>query len=148
MAIAWGDWRMARAEQQAAAIVCERYGRPGHTLWFQGHWGFQYYMQNGGALPFGKRDGQRLRGDYLVLAAHGSHIERLSAEHAEPVETIALPALPGVATVWPMGGAGFYSDTMGPLPFAFGFPPPFTFELYRLKHNIQLERPSDGSGTK
>ena len=50
------------------------------------------------------------------------------------VSRIDVPILAPVATVQPIVGAGFYSDSWGPLPFAIGRVPPeryFLFEILR-----------------
>ncbi len=92
-------------------------GRPA-TLWFQGHWGFQYYMEAGGARPLDKRNPQARPGDYLVTPENNTNLSRVPLEVFEPAGTIAIERPFGFVTSNRDAGAGFYADTIGPLPFA------------------------------
>ena len=138
---------MAGAARSAAAdIVTRCRERPG-TPWFQGHWGFQYYMEKAGVAPL---DFHRQEPILRVLSAS------LATAGVIPFDSYQFDAGPGdliiyptntanlnwgipsgpwiypsyyeedviacnwLATMDPSVGAGFYAGVWGPLPFAFG----------------------------
>lgn len=122
--VAVADYFFALAPQTAAQMVCSAYGKQGHRLWFQGHWGFQYYMEKGGAVAL---DLQQLNlktaelkaGDYIAMPSDNSNVSPLD----EPViqqETVSVPVPGGITTMNPPSGSGFYASRWGPLPFAVG----------------------------
>ncbi len=88
VAIAALDTFDAFPEKVCAEISAE-YTRPGpkrSTVWFAGHWGFQYYCERNGMQPlvFGAR-----AGDYVVLPiypAEGFFRPHIGFEVREPVE--------------------------------------------------------------
>src|SRR5262249_7257287 len=49
LALMWTDSAFAYAGRTGAEQVFTRHNEPGHPMWFQGHWGFQYYMEQLGA---------------------------------------------------------------------------------------------------
>lgn len=122
--VAVGDYFFALAPQTAAQTVCGAYLNDGHRLWFQGHWGFQYYMEKGGATALDlqrlNRDAGDLKtGDYIAMPSHNSNVYPLK----EPVvqkETISVQIPGGITTMNPESGSGFYASSWGPLPFAIG----------------------------
>jgi hypothetical protein len=64
------DWRDARAQQQAAALVMKSIDpAPGVTVWFVGHHGFQFYAERQGMRPFIQtKDLAAVKeGDWLVV---------------------------------------------------------------------------------
>ena len=48
---AWADYRLADSARTVAANIRRQVGAAPGGLWFEGHWGFQYYMQQQGAKP-------------------------------------------------------------------------------------------------
>lgn len=124
--VAVGDYFFALAPQTTARTVCATHKEKGHALWFQGHWGFQYYMEQGGARPL---DFKKLNlntadlkaGDYIAMPSHNTNVNPLKEPVTEQ-ETILVPILGGLTTMDKASGSGFYASVIGPLPFAFGFP--------------------------
>jgi hypothetical protein len=118
LSVTYADYSLANAGQSAATSIGRNYA--GVTLWFKGHWGFQYYMEKEGGRPLDTGRTVIAPGDLLVAPSNNTN-------------SLALPpgrfGLVGVQRVAPAGwvttmdsslGAGFYSDLWGPLPFAFG----------------------------
>jgi hypothetical protein len=46
--VAWADLKLADSAREAASALASRFG--GERVWFQGHWGFQYYAEASGLL--------------------------------------------------------------------------------------------------
>ena len=131
---AQADFQQAGAARNAAQRICAQAATATGRLWFEGHWGFQYYMQAAGAWPV---DSSRLKlvpGDRVVVPDQNSNAEPLPAKIATLEQLLAVAAFPWLTTLNTQAGAGFYSDRWGPLPFAFGIIPPEKFYVYVLKN--------------
>lgn len=128
----FADQSYANAQRDAAHQLMEHYAADGHRMWFEGHWGFQYYMQQAGAVPFGFD--QTLHGkDLLVTPSTNTLL--LNDEQRPPhrvIETLTIPMSIPAATVSNPMKAAFYSDYMGPLPYVLGAPPPESYVVRRL----------------
>jgi hypothetical protein len=133
VAVTIADSSLANANRSAARQLAAAYAPPaGRTLWFSGHWGFQYYMQQAGARIW---DGQRAagrRGEVLVIADNNNNQSR-PEEITTPVATVTVAACPWATTMSPTG-AGFYACSYDwrPLPFAFTDVPLESFVVFRL----------------
>jgi 4-amino-4-deoxy-L-arabinose transferase-like glycosyltransferase len=124
--VARSDYLFAAALRQSALQTHELYGHLDHKLWFEGHWGFQYYMAELGeqALDMDKSDHHP--GDYLALPLNNSNVHFPDFPGRR-----VFNYGPGFLTVMNMFiGAGFYSSTHGPLPFVFGPVPPDSVMVY------------------
>jgi 4-amino-4-deoxy-L-arabinose transferase-like glycosyltransferase len=123
LVVAQGDQAFARSARDAAREIVRERGRAGQPLWYQGSWGFQYYMDLEGAKRIDWRDIEVIPGDELVESYSNSGVYVLPRNVLHPVRLyrIAVPAL--ASTLSGEVGAGFYSDSFGPLPYLFGFPP-------------------------
>jgi 4-amino-4-deoxy-L-arabinose transferase-like glycosyltransferase len=130
--VAQSDFLLAVATRQSVRLVCANYKSSAGNLWFQGHWGFQYYMEQAGAWAPDVKHLRLRPGDTLAL----------------PMNNVALPlnmkdmVLQGTLFVsgprwfstWntPIG-AGFYASSWGPLPFAVGRTRPEIVSVYVLE---------------
>jgi 4-amino-4-deoxy-L-arabinose transferase-like glycosyltransferase len=125
LTLAAADYTLAGAGRTAAGLIWANYGHLGRTVWFQGHWGFQYYMEAAGARPF---DLMRLGmhpGDLMILPDNNTNVLfPLPGIPMSLLRPIELPSPRWLTTLQPWLGAGFYSELVGPLPFAFGPVPP------------------------
>jgi 4-amino-4-deoxy-L-arabinose transferase-like glycosyltransferase len=116
---AYADFDWANSVKREAAALSAKYAKTGSTLFFQGHWGFQYYMMEQGGIPMDSRETSVPSDCVLIVPLNNtnSDLERLLAwrrleDEAEPLEwKIRLTDL--------RGGAGFYSNLFGPLPLSF-----------------------------
>jgi hypothetical protein len=126
-------FRLANTNRLAAEQLCARYLKPGATLWFEGHWGFQYYMEKLGASAIDLNDAKKPAGDFLIIPANSSNL------YEPPMNSVRLVAvhdfLPNhhFATMNNMAGAGFYASVHGPLPFVIGTLPPDRFYVFQFK---------------
>ena len=114
------DAKLADSARRAAEYIRTNSGVTPADLTFQGHWGFQYYMQTFGFRPtdFAKFDIKQ--SPEIVIPENNTNINRVKAEWVESKKTVAFDADAGVSTMNRAMGAGFYSDVWGPLPYAFG----------------------------
>jgi 4-amino-4-deoxy-L-arabinose transferase-like glycosyltransferase len=134
--IAWADADMANSARRTAELVAslcaaEKGDNSGATLWFEGHWGFQYYMQSLGSRPVNMEHLEFRPGDFLVIPDNGVTLfdVRPRFEASRKVIETRMPV--GIATMKGNLGAGFYSSDWGPLPFAIGRVPAERYVLIR-----------------
>jgi hypothetical protein len=130
--VAWGDATWANSARRAANVVLqENKGRAG-TIWFEGHWGFQHYMEALGARPINVADPQVHRGDLIVVPENNTNRFMFPQQIVESRENMQFPLHTGMTTMGMSKGAGFYSSLWGPVPFVAGEAPPEPYTLYRL----------------
>jgi 4-amino-4-deoxy-L-arabinose transferase-like glycosyltransferase len=131
--VAQADFLLAHAVRQCVREMGGQLGESGTTLWFQGHWGFQYYLQTAGASPVDMKSSALQPGARVAVPANNTNLLPLHPEKSVLLETIKVPG-PYLLTTWSQTtGAGFYSSVWGPLPFAFGRVPAESVSVYVLK---------------
>ena len=134
LVIAFADYRLAESAQAAVREIAQRVETlPKGAIWFQGHWGFQYYAQTKGWRPFESERSQPQSGDLIVLPVNNTNLQQISPERVERLFTAELPVAPWVTTMSRALDAGFYSDQRGPLAFAFGVVPAEKYYILRFK---------------
>ena len=140
--IACADAGWADSAKRAADLIQQKTQTQPGTVWFAGHWGFQYYMQAYGAHPVDVRNFSSSfhAGDFVVLPKNNTNLFEIAPEFVTSREMIELPMSRRAATMCPELGAGFYSSVWGPLPFAIG---PVTPERYSL---LRLGKPPAAKG--
>jgi hypothetical protein len=130
--LASADTRLANLAREAAHNVQWQTSNEVETLWFEGHWGFQYYMEQLAALPVDAQDFQIRPGDRVVLPENNIDLAGLPQNISFQKEKVLEFANPSLAATmsWQLG-AGFYSSYWGPLPFTFGPAPREHYVLLR-----------------
>jgi len=127
---AQADFQMATAMRKDADQAVEKYHSGPGRLCYEGHWGFQYYMETGGATLVANPDVLN-PGDVLVIPGRAVNYILPDPEKMTLHEVIASPVFPWLATWNPVIHAGFYSSMVwGPLPFAFGSTTPQKVYVY------------------
>jgi hypothetical protein len=133
--IAWGDTAFANSGRNFAHFIQRRTQNQAGNIFFEGHWGFQYYMQLFGAHPVEYDKFSFRTGDLLVIP------ENTTSTFLIPPQFIGhqhiLQVDPHVHSATMALGGGFYSSVWGPLPFSFGLVPPESYLV------INLKQPSD-----
>jgi len=128
------DYQLANSARAAAVMIKEKFGATqAATVWFQGHWGFQYYAEANGLRAYDSTRSQLQPGDLMVLPFNNTNLVPIPKEKAERLTILELPVLPWLTTMSRPMGAGFYMDILGPLPFAFGAVPPEKYYILRCK---------------
>ena len=124
LGVAWGDYVVAGVHRDIALEMLKQHKGSSARLWFLGHWGFQYYMEAGGAKPLDVTSDELAKGDWIVIPK-----DNASTENIDPIIKWLLAECdplfgrskkPGsfVATVSPGGPANFYA--LSALPFFVG----------------------------
>lgn len=129
--VAYADLEYAHTNKVAAWWICQRHMGPSHDLVFQGHWGFQYYMEALGAKAFDTDTTVLRPGDILAVPQHNSNVTPpQETDSLRILEVMNVPSSRWIATM--RMGAGFYADGYGPLPFAVGKVPPEPYHIYQV----------------
>jgi 4-amino-4-deoxy-L-arabinose transferase-like glycosyltransferase len=130
LAVTAADCRRADADRAAAHAIADACTGQTGMLWFEGHWGFQYYLQQRGGTPLDVNDHHFQKGDFLALPAgnYGIGYEPDSKTTLD-FRIVELSPSPGLATMNGAQGAGFYSHVDGPLPFVFGPAAPLRYRV-------------------
>jgi hypothetical protein len=112
-------------EQAAAAIPLVR--QPGQTVWFTGHWGFQFYAQRAAYQPVVPDHSLLRTGDWLVYPHAGIDDQRVS---------IPLPWVEQIAEIRiddpvPLACVPFYYGAA--VPVQHRYTPRVWLSVYRIK---------------
>jgi len=130
MSVCWADYTLANSVKVAAKAIGESFGNRHVSLWFQGHWGFQYYMEAAGGEALDSGHPPPSSGDVIVIPLNNTNLSSLPGERVYKNITFQFEPCGKVGTMCHPLGAGFYTDRWGPLPFAIGTVEPekyFTF---------------------
>jgi 4-amino-4-deoxy-L-arabinose transferase-like glycosyltransferase len=130
LSITWADYTLANCQRAVASLIHEKFNGYPHTIWFQGHWGFQYYLESLGAQAFDFKKPAVSQGDIMVIPINNTNIKWLPKEKSHQVGKLECMPYSWVSTVQLSLGAGFYRDATGPLPFVFGATAPELYFIY------------------
>ena len=131
--ITTADYKLADTARLAARSFQNRFRNELGTVWFEGHWGFQYYMEQWKAKPLDRNDRGIISGDVLVIPLSNTNVSRTPpVPTTGPPEQVNYPQFL-LATISPEMRAGFYSSRWGPLPWVFGRIPPEQYLIFRIK---------------
>lgn len=129
------------ARLEAASIPQQIQNRPGRVI-FQGHWGFQYYMEALGFTPLDVATYQPRAEDLMVIPMNNANTLEISSSYITSRRMVEFEMHRAVTPMRRELGAGFYSSTWGPLPFAIGYVPPERYMQLRLAPPANADRQS------
>lgn len=121
--VAQADQALACTGRRAAGELAAIASAKSPRVWFQGHWGFQYYAEQHGLQPVDYLRTRLSPGDRILVPEKSTNVFQLPVEAVRIESTARYEPLSWLATMDSAVGAGFYSDTWGPLPFAIGSVP-------------------------
>jgi len=81
LVISYADFKYANAYRDFAYRSVKKYKLPENSVWFVGHWGFQYYMEKLGCKALGYSDNSPKNNDILIMPS-------LIAEHQWPCKPL------------------------------------------------------------
>jgi 4-amino-4-deoxy-L-arabinose transferase-like glycosyltransferase len=126
-----GDTALANTARTMANYIHQKTRNESRAVEFQGHWGFQYYMQLLGARPLEIQGHGSHPGDLIVIPKNNVNIFPISLPTTEE-GSVDIDVHSWAATMSKEVGAGFYFSGWGPLPFALGPVPPERYYLLRV----------------
>jgi hypothetical protein len=129
------DYLFAVATRQTAVQAYARFGQEQKIFWFEGHWGFQYYMESSGFAALDVKNSPIKPGDILAWPENNTGTAPPNPEAIARQESFDISGPRFLTTMNVDVAAGFYASVRGPLPFAFGKVPPESVQLFFLKTN-------------
>jgi hypothetical protein len=137
LAVLAADTSLANSTRLAARYMTDTYREKTETLWFQGHWGFQYYMEAGGAKPIDIFNKQIWKNDIAVRPDNNTNLHYFKKKKWALVEEKTFPLFPLAATMIrePASG-GFYSSSWGPAPFVVGISQDESYIVKAARRNV------------
>lgn len=116
MMVMWADYSLAGTTRKAAEVIVQNYGKVSKPLFFQGHWGFQYYMEKNGAVALDVNKLPFPSGRIIVMPENNTN----AIAQASFLTVLQFAPVRFLTIVNKDVGAGYYSSIWGALPFAFG----------------------------
>ena len=137
LAVLAADTSLANSTRLAARYMTDTYRERTGTLWFQGHWGFQYYMEAGGAKPIDIFNKQIWKNEIAVRPDNNTNLHYFKKKKWDLVEEKTFPLFPLAATMIrePASG-GFYSSSWGPAPFVVGISQDESYIVKSARRNV------------
>jgi len=133
MLVTRADFLLARAVRESAREAGLELRTKGRPLWFEGHWGFQYYMEQSGAMALDLANPSVETGDTLIVPANNVDILRPKPGTATLLKILSVSSPRLLTTCSLATGADFYDASIWEtLPFAFGRVPPESVAVYDL----------------
>jgi 4-amino-4-deoxy-L-arabinose transferase-like glycosyltransferase len=131
--VAWADYRLANLARTAAANLTSQIAPRYRNITFEGHWGFQYYMEQLGFQPMTLKPLVLKTNQAMVVPLQNTSLFRLPDNLAVTDAEINFTPSTWLSIQNSHAGAGYYSDGWGPIPFVFGPAPPETYLVVRVK---------------
>jgi 4-amino-4-deoxy-L-arabinose transferase-like glycosyltransferase len=118
------------------------------AIYFQGHWGFQYYMEQAGAKPLDFSALELRKGDAVIIPEVNTNINPLADNgrfDIEKLRTIETRPFRWGATHDLTHGAGFYTNISGPVPYLLGENDPrnYQYHVYLCTRSTAAQAGSD-----
>jgi hypothetical protein len=129
--VARADYRLADSARTVASFMTQKLGVTPSAIWFEGHWGFQYYMEKLGAKALDRDDLHLSPNEVIVVPVENSCLFPLPGDQVAPWSEHEFTASKWLTTMG--AGAGYYSDGWGPLPFVFCSVPAEKYLVFRVK---------------
>ena len=138
--IAAADFSLANSGRAAAQKFALDYQPSTKKVWFQGHCGFQFYLEKSGALPVDFSRSVLAPGETMILPSNNSNLVTPDISDVENVAVLEFPTCPWLSTVHAATGAGFYGAG-GLLPFVFGPVPVEQYFIGRVRRTFSFAPP-------
>jgi 4-amino-4-deoxy-L-arabinose transferase-like glycosyltransferase len=143
LSVTWADYHWANEVRAAARRLSESRARPDAPAYFQGHWGFQYYMeQEGWSAMVWQRDVVK-PGELIAASSnnYGVPIFHQGPKDVVLIEKHASPEPRWLHTMSTSVDASFYSSSRGSLPFSIGKSRPDRYQVWRAKKFLRFTGP-------
>jgi len=124
LSVTRADYEWANTARKAAFEISHQYAKNPNIVWFQGHWGFQYYMEENGGKALDMNNSNILRGDIVITPSDNTNMFPLpEKKFFDLAGAYKITPSRWLSTLNTSTGAGFYSSRWGPLPFVVGSVP-------------------------
>ncbi|MBL8857802.1 MAG: glycosyltransferase family 39 protein [Planctomycetes bacterium] len=118
----WLGFEVLRADNEVANEARESaqslaMNRATDRLWFQGHWGFQHYVEAAGGKAMDREHEFVRSGDTILVPMLNTNVFGVAEDSVRIVDRRIIPLQSRFVVMGPRSGAGFWAHTLGPLPF-------------------------------
>lgn len=120
VSVVHADYAWANTARIAAKEIVSRYGGLG-KVWFQGHWGFQYYMEMMAASPVDFSKNEIQPGEYVAVPLNNTNLAQMGHQYSV-AEVLQFDQRSLVVTMNRERKAGFYASVWGVMPYVAGSP--------------------------
>jgi 4-amino-4-deoxy-L-arabinose transferase-like glycosyltransferase len=134
--VAVADYRLANSARIAASVIKRDLSATSSAIRFEGHWGFQYYMEKLGAKALDTMDLHLSSNEVIVVPLGNSYLFPLPEDRVAFWFERRFQTLKWLTTMSLPSGAGYYSDGWGPIPFVFGRVPAEEYLVFRVRGSI------------
>jgi 4-amino-4-deoxy-L-arabinose transferase-like glycosyltransferase len=117
MIVTWADFSLAETARTAAREIGQAYGGSKKPLLFQGHWGFQYYMEKNGGIAYDRKKSKIQPGDIMIIPENNTNAFPEIMAQGTPLQVLRFDPASFLTTMNFSAAAGYYSSGFGPLPF-------------------------------
>lgn len=131
LTVAVADMALANSGRTAAGLISSIPSGSDSRLCFEGHCGFQFYLQKAGGLSVDFSRTVLKPGQILVVPSNNSNLLGPDSRDVDSGTELKVPACTWLSTVNGETGAGFYGAG-GWLPFVVGPVPPERYFVYRI----------------
>jgi len=136
--VTFADYRWADEMHKAVQRISLSRPKAGQSLWFQGHWGFQYYMERNGGKSLDFAASKALSGDMFVSPSFNTNMNEQLGDQLDSIGEIQTTPFSWLAVMAPEKAAGFYSSFFGPVPYVFGRVNAEKYTVYAFKKNMSF----------
>ena len=140
LSLVHADYESANLVRGAVQQLVAKYKTANKRLWFEGHGGFQYYMEKLGCQPIDPARSLLQPGDILVVNWRNNALRVLAPGSVGPVERLGRrpSSWMNLAGTTKEGSAGFYSADWGPIPFMVGRASLQVYHVLRVYSHMQF----------
>ncbi len=125
------DYNLANAQREVSKIFKERFNSIDRNVWFQGHWGLQYYLERNGSFPIDLNHNEFKENDIAIIPLNNTNVYLFPKDSFfYKVDTIDFNFIGPFTTMSSMAMTGFYWGNYGPLPFSFTRNPMEQYLIY------------------
>jgi Flp pilus assembly protein TadD len=127
--VTWSDTKLANSAREAAELIHKATGNHSGKVIFQGHWGFQYYMEALGARPLDVSQFKFSSSDSVVEPSNNNNVTPWPPMMIVSNSLVAINTRQWVTTMHCDRAAGFYSSIFWRAPFRFRPEPEEKYKL-------------------
>ncbi len=138
VALADSQWassaRLAARELSTSGLLSKG------TLYFQGSWGFQHYMEEAGVERVAIGDTRLVAGDRVVIPMNGANVSPPPRGASRLIRTEVFAVSSWIAIMSMQRSAGFYASEWGSLPYSFGRTLPERYGVFEMERGWNPRR--------
>jgi hypothetical protein len=138
--VAWADFEAANSARRAAAELQAIVQSATSGVSFQGHWGFQYYMEQSGVHAMDFDDFDMKPGDIVIIPMNNTNINLPPDGVCRLKDARTIRQTVPCSTMNNQAGTGFYTSVWGPVPYSFGPAPSDRFLIVEVVKPIRKRK--------